>query len=287
MVSQLCYLLNRLGIIASIGAGQDILMVTGKSEVEKIVPVVLHQDDQALIMHHITATNRSSYLMPKAFPAKASGFIQLRKTIGGHGAHDLRCRYTFQRLCEIKREVGEGSINRASVSYVINHLLNCEEIAIGEAGALAMKLADLVASDLSFDPITRIEQTSDIEGYVYDISVPDVERFIGGRSGLLLHNSANAAHIRELTTPSAVWLGVLASDIIKYKLPSDKLTEVDIKRLHELKADTIYKEKMWHDELDTFLRIKKKSEQEAFARYGLSYIVDTYLPEKLQLMKSA
>jgi len=98
--------------------------------------------------------------------------------------------------------------------------------------------------------------------------------------------SANAAHLRELTTPDAVWLGVWASDIVKYKLPSDKLTDVDIKRLYELKSDPRYTEKMWHDELDTFLKIKKKSEQEAFARYGLSYIVDTYLPEKLQLMKS-
>ena len=98
--------------------------------------------------------------------------------------------------------------------------------------------------------------------------------------------SAGAAHLRDLTTPSGVWLGVWASDIVKYKLPSDPLTEIDIKRLYELKADPRYKDKMWHDELDTFLKIKKKSEQEAFSRYGLSYIVDTYLPEKLQLLKS-
>ena len=43
---------------------------------------------------------------------------------------------------------------------------------------------------------------------------------------------------------------------------------------------------MWHDELDTFLKIKKKSEQEAFSQVRLSYIVDTYLPAKLQLLKS-
>jgi DNA topoisomerase-6 subunit A len=97
--------------------------------------------------------------------------------------------------------------------------------------------------------------------------------------------SAGAAHLRDLTTPSGVWLGVWASDIVKYKLPSDPLTEIDIKRIYELKADPRYKDKMWHDELDTFLKIKKKSEQEAFSRYGLSYIVDTYLPEKLELLK--
>src|SRR6266852_8437345 len=96
---------------------------------------------------------------------------------------------------------------------------------------------------------------------------------------------AGAAHLRDLTTPSGVWLGVWASDIVKYKLPSDPLTEIDIKRIYELKADPRYKDKMWHDELDTFLKIKKKSEQEAFSRYGLSYIVDTYLPEKLELLK--
>jgi len=99
--------------------------------------------------------------------------------------------------------------------------------------------------------------------------------------------SANAAHLRELTTPESVWLGVWASDIQKYKLPSDKLTEVDVKRLYELKADPRYTEKMWHDELETFLKYRRKSEQEAFARYGLSYIVDKYLPEKLELMKSS
>jgi DNA topoisomerase VI subunit A len=99
--------------------------------------------------------------------------------------------------------------------------------------------------------------------------------------------SAGAAHLRDLTTPKAVWLGVTASDIIKYKLPSDPLTELDIKRLYELKADPRYKDKLWHDELDTFLKIKKKSEQEAFSRYGLSYIVDKYLPDKLQMLKSA
>jgi DNA topoisomerase VI subunit A len=98
--------------------------------------------------------------------------------------------------------------------------------------------------------------------------------------------SANAAHLRDLTTPAGVWLGVWASDIQKYKLPSDPLTEIDIKRVYELKADPRYKEKLWHDELDTFLKNKRKSEQEAFSRYGLSYIVEKYLPEKLELLKS-
>jgi DNA topoisomerase-6 subunit A len=126
-------------------------------------------------------------------------------------------------------------------------------------------LMNLVQNDVVLLPVKRIRNLGRASSDVYDLEVEDVHTFVGGVGGLVLHNS----------------------DILKYKLPSDKLTEIDIKRLYELKEDPRYTDKMWHEELDTFLKIKRKSEQEAFARYGLSYIVDTYLPEKLQLMKSA
>lgn len=102
---------------------------------------------------------------------------------------------------------------------------------------------------------------------------------------VIISGSANAAHLRELTTPDAKWAGVWASDINKYKLPHDPLTELDVKRLFELKSDPRYGEKLWKDEMATFLKYKKKAEQEAFARYGLTYIVDKYLPDKLKLLK--
>jgi DNA topoisomerase-6 subunit A len=99
---------------------------------------------------------------------------------------------------------------------------------------------------------------------------------------VLISGSANAAHLRELTTPDAKWSGVWASDIVDYKLPSDKLTAMDIKRLHELQKDPRYKGDLWQKEVKTFLKIEKKAEQEAFSRYGLTYIVDKYLPAKLK-----
>ncbi|MCL4339878.1 MAG: DNA topoisomerase IV subunit A [Thaumarchaeota archaeon] len=102
---------------------------------------------------------------------------------------------------------------------------------------------------------------------------------------VIISGSANAAHLRELTTPDAKWAGVWASDINKYKLPHDPLTELDVKRLFELKSDPRYGEKLWKDEMATFLKYKRKAEQEAFARYGLTYIVDKYLPDKLKLLK--
>lgn len=99
---------------------------------------------------------------------------------------------------------------------------------------------------------------------------------------VIISGSANAAHLRGLTTPDAVWSGVFATDIVDYKLPSDPLTDVDIKRLHDLEKDPRYDGDLWKREIKTFLKIKKKAEQEAFSRYGLTYIVDEYLPAKLE-----
>lgn len=101
---------------------------------------------------------------------------------------------------------------------------------------------------------------------------------------VIISGSANAAHLRELTTPDAKWNGVWATDIVDYKLPSDALTQVDIKRLHELEKDPRYDGALWRREIEKFLKIKKKAEQEAFSRYGLTYIVDEYLPAKLKEM---
>ncbi|RNJ78761.1 MAG: DNA topoisomerase IV subunit A [Nitrosopumilus sp. H8] len=98
--------------------------------------------------------------------------------------------------------------------------------------------------------------------------------------------SANAAHLRELTVPDAKWVGVWATDIEKYNLPTIPMTESDIKRCHDLKKDPRYESGIWKKELEVFLRIKRKAELEAFSKYGLTNITDKYLPPKLELAKS-
>ena len=288
LISELAYLMSNIGVTASLSKGGDCLIVSGSSEVERLVHTILHEDSRSTILAHLASTKSSSYLMPKAFPVVASGLVSLKKEIFSHGSHDIAAKNLYRRICEVVQSGVEGGTNRTRLKEVLYHLEECQlRPPSPELKVVLEEVRSLVESDVSFDPITEMTPAPSTDDYVYDISVPEVERFIGGRSGVLLHNSANAAHLRELTTPDAVWLGVWASDIVKYKLPSDKLTEIDIKRLYELKADPRYTEKMWHDELDTFLKIKKKSEQEAFARYGLSYIVEKYLPEKLELMKSS
>jgi DNA topoisomerase-6 subunit A len=73
---------------------------------------------------------------------------------------------------------------------------------------------------------------------------------------------------------------------VKYKLPSIPLTDHDYKRISELKRDPRYRKGRWRKQLDFFLKIKRKCELEAFAKYGLTAIVDKYLPEKLENAKS-
>jgi len=99
---------------------------------------------------------------------------------------------------------------------------------------------------------------------------------------VIISGSANAAHLRGLATPEARWIGVWATDILDYKLPTENMTDFDVKRLKELREDPRYREELWQREIDTFLKIGKKAELEAFSRYGLTYIVDEYLPAKLE-----
>jgi len=102
---------------------------------------------------------------------------------------------------------------------------------------------------------------------------------------VIISGSVNAAHLRELNTPDAKWSGVWATDIVNYKLPTDPLDDMDMKRLYELQKDPRYKDPLWRREIKTFMKIKRKAEQEAFSRYGLTYIVDEYLPRKLEETK--
>ncbi len=101
---------------------------------------------------------------------------------------------------------------------------------------------------------------------------------------VIMSGSAKSAHInKKLATPDAVWLGTTATDIVKYKLKSDKLRPLDVKRIKELKKDPRYKDdKRLQYELDTWLKIGKKAEQQALLRYGFEFIVKEYLPAKFK-----
>jgi len=126
--------------------------------------------------------------------------------------------------------------------------------------------------------IRRLNQELDIPAYIF----ADADPWGLHICQVIISGSANAAHIRDLVTPDATWAGVYATDIEEYNLPSSRLTDLDVKRLNELKKDVRYKNPPWISQIDTFYRIRRKAEQEAFSRYGLSFIVDEYLKKRLK-----
>jgi len=99
------------------------------------------------------------------------------------------------------------------------------------------------------------------------------------------YGAIKTAHISEfLATPTAQYLGVTPSDIINYDLPSDKLTDRDVEALKSELTDPRFDDDFWKGEIDLQLQLGKKSEQQALAKYGLDFVTDTYLPEKLTEM---
>ncbi len=99
------------------------------------------------------------------------------------------------------------------------------------------------------------------------------------------YGAIKTAHISEyLATPSAQFLGVTPSDILNYELPSDDLSKEDIAALQSELSDPRFQDDFWINEIKLQLEIKKKAEQQALAKYGLDYVTDVYLPEKLAEM---
>jgi DNA topoisomerase-6 subunit A len=101
--------------------------------------------------------------------------------------------------------------------------------------------------------------------------------------------SGNAAHINKFfCVPNARFLGVTPQDIVDYKLPTHPLKDVDIKRAKDaLKNDPFFKRhKEWSDALQRLVKMGQRAEQQALARWGLNYVIDTYLPRKLANVSS-
>lgn len=99
--------------------------------------------------------------------------------------------------------------------------------------------------------------------------------------------SGQAAHInRYFCVPTAKFLGVTPQDIIDYKLEdaTHPLEDVDIKRARDaLKNDPFIRHhKEWQKALEQMLKMGVRIEQQAFAKYGLNFVLETYLPEKLK-----
>ena len=99
--------------------------------------------------------------------------------------------------------------------------------------------------------------------------------------------SGQAAHInRFFCVPQVHYLGVTPQDIIDYGLmdATHPLEEADIKRAKDaLKNDPFIKHhKEWQQTLEQMLKMGVRIEQQAFAKHGLNYVLEKYLPEKIK-----
>lgn len=99
------------------------------------------------------------------------------------------------------------------------------------------------------------------------------------------YGAIKTAHLSSyLATPSAEFLGVTASDIENYDLPSDKLSDQDVRALQAELTDPRFGTAEWRAEIELMLKNGKKAEQQSLAKYGLNYVTEHYLPEKLTEM---
>lgn len=101
--------------------------------------------------------------------------------------------------------------------------------------------------------------------------------------------SGNAAHINKFfCVPQAKFLGVTPQDILDFKLPTHPLKDIDVKRVEDgLKNDPFVKHyPEWQKALKQMVQMKKRVEQQAFAQYGLNYVISDYLPKKLANAKT-
>jgi len=99
--------------------------------------------------------------------------------------------------------------------------------------------------------------------------------------------SGNAAHVNKyFCVPQARFLGVTPDDIEKYDLQdvTYPLSDRDIKRAKDsLKNDPfVLHHKPWQRALKKMIKMGVRVEQQAFAKHGLNFVIEKYLPQKLR-----
>src|SRR3989344_8252804 len=95
---------------------------------------------------------------------------------------------------------------------------------------------------------------------------------------------ALAAHSEMMSVPEAKYIGMTLDDVETYKLKNvtEKMKDGDIKRAKEMLDYDWFKNKEWQRQLKKAIDEKIRIEQQALANRSLSFVADTYLPEKIK-----
>lgn len=103
---------------------------------------------------------------------------------------------------------------------------------------------------------------------------------------VLKSGSISLAHISEsLAIPDAKFLGLCGEDITRFDLKRHliKFKDVDVKRLSELsKYEWFRNNKAWQKQFQLMKDLKGKVELAALSSKGISFISDTYIPQKIK-----
>ncbi len=97
--------------------------------------------------------------------------------------------------------------------------------------------------------------------------------------------SINLAYLStNLGTPNCKFIGMTMTDIEKYGLEkvTEKLKDLDIKRIKEEMEYPWFKNRHWQNELKKMLKGGVRIEQQALANKSLEFVAKKYLPEKLE-----
>jgi DNA topoisomerase-6 subunit A len=98
--------------------------------------------------------------------------------------------------------------------------------------------------------------------------------------------SGNAAHINQFfCAPQARYLGVTPQDILDFGLDdaTHPLSPSDVKRAEDaMHNDPFFaSQPEWLAAIKQLLKMGVRAEQQALAKWGLNYVIDEYLPQKL------
>ena len=103
---------------------------------------------------------------------------------------------------------------------------------------------------------------------------------------VLKFGSISLAHLSDkLAIPNAKFLGLTGEDIKNYKLEKQKIKfkKVDLKRLNQLKEyEWFVDKKEWQKQFKLMKEAGGKVELDALITRGISFVSETYLPEKIK-----
>lgn len=199
-----------------------------------------------------------------------------------------------ERVIHCQEDVGEGGYQIPNNPDTIEFLDNDADFVLAvETGGMRDRLVEngfdeeynALVVHLKGQParatrriIKRLHDDLDLPITVFTDGDPWSYRIYGS----VAYGSIKSAHLSQyLATPQAEFIGVQPTDIVEYNLPTDPLSDSDINALESELEDPRFQTDYWEEQIELQLDIGKKSEQQSLASYGLDFVTDTYLPDRL------